>query len=423
MKRLLVLLVACKAHESGGVGPLPPDMPDDNARPHHATKIDVPEQLGGVPLFVSDLDGYALFEDEQLQAANIVAAWARGQGLSVQDPKATREIFYRAARGQHAVTGQACGAPLWRTLAISRWREQMKSKGRIEAGVYCTPTCWLDVRISLGLDIGLDDGPTAFYAAPFDPSQPWATELPKRLDELITWRAPGEPTDPIAAVPGAVPLPAVTVPGFNRGEDDQPAPSVPPGVLAAAQACVGAAAGAGVVIQTSATGVVEKCESFDRRIISNVPVADCICKALMGQTVGKTAMRTPVGVFGDEVKTMTKSGMVVNASADAERALDPMTRLYKPVVSDPSIEEWESPQPWVLAPCFQSATGNVEANVKLEFDRSGKATSVTVKATTGTLSKDAETCLKGVYAKVVAPCPDVDKATATGVVHAFLAKP
>jgi hypothetical protein len=426
MKRIWVVLAlaACGAKsQEAGIAPLPPDVPDTGKPTSKATKIQLPDQLVGTPLFVSDLDGYALFEDEQLQAANIIATWARGQGLTVEDPKATRQIFYRAARGQHAVTGQACGAPLWRTLAISRWRDEMHSKGRIEAGVYCTPTCWLDVRISLGLDIGLDDGPTAFYAAPFDPSQPWATELPKRLDELITWRAPGEPNEPLAQVPGAQPIAAVTDPAFHRDDDQQNQPTVPVGLVAAAKACVGKAAGAGMVIQTSAAGVIEKCEPFDRRIISNVPVSECVCKAMLGQTVGTTAVRMPVSVFGDEAKVTTKGGMVVNASADAERALDPMTRLYKPVVSDKSIEEWESPQPWVLAPCFVTATGNVEASVKLEIARDGHVTNAVIKATTGTLSKDAEACLKNVYMQIVAPCPDVDKATASGVVHAMLAKP
>ena len=100
-----------------------------------------------------------------------------------------------------------------------------------------------------------------------------------------------------------------------------------------------------------------------------------------------------------------------------------MTRLYEPVVSDPSIKEWESPQPWVLAPCFVTATGSIEASVKLEFDRDGKATSATFKAKAGTLNKEMERCLRDAYLRVVAPCPEVDKATASGVVHAMLAKP
>src|SRR5438477_8090943 len=141
MKRAFLataVLVACgPKNPEAGIGPLPPDLPDQ--RPHTTPKIQLPSELVGVPLFVSDLDGYALFEDEQLQAANVIATWARAQGLSVVDPSATRQVFYRAARGQDVETGQACGAPLWRTLAISRWRDHMKAKGRIEAGVYCTP--------------------------------------------------------------------------------------------------------------------------------------------------------------------------------------------------------------------------------------------------------------------------------------------
>lgn len=425
MKRALLagaVLVACgpKTPEAN-VAPMPPDMPDP--KPHAASKIQLPSQLVDVPLFVSDLDGYALFEDEQLQAANVIASWARAQGLDVVEPSATRQIFTRAAHGQHVETGQACGAPLWRTLAISRWRDHMKAKGRIEAGVYCTPTCWLDVRISLGLDVGLDDdGPTAFYAAPFDPGQPWAKELATRLDQLITWRAPGEPNDPIAQVPGAQPMPAVTDAAFDRDHDAQDTPGLPAALQPAAHQCLGQSAGAGFVVQTSASGAVDRCEPFDRRVISNVPASECICKAISGKPLSVTG-RHALAVFGDDAKVLTKSGLVINASADSERALDPMSRLYKPVVSDRSVEEWESPQPWVLAPCFVNATTNIDANVKLEFARDGHVTKTDVKAATGVLPKDADACLQKVYSQIVAPCPDVDKATASGVVHVMLARP
>ena len=425
MKRALVataVLVACgPKNPDAVVGPLPPDLPEQ--RPHHATKIQVPSELVDVPLFVSDLDGYALFEDEQLQAANVIATWARAQGLDVVDPAATRQIFARAARGQDVETGQACGAPLWRTLAISRWRDHMKAKGRIEAGVYCTPTCWLDVRISLGLDVGLEDGPTAFYAAPFDPSQPWATELATRLDQLITWRAPGEPTDPIAPVPGAQPMPAATDPAFDREHDAQDPSTLPPWLQSTALQCLGKTAGVGFVVQTNAGGAVERCEPYDRRVISNVPAAECICKALSTTPLPAGTGRRAFAAFGDDPKSMTNGGLVINASADAERALDPMTRLYKPVVSDRSVEEWESPQPWVLAPCFVNATTNVDASVKLELARDGHVTKADIKSTVGTLPKDAAACLQKVYMQIVAPCPDVDKATASGVIHAMLAKP
>jgi hypothetical protein len=403
--------------------PLPPDLPDEVRKKPTAMKIQIPQELVATPLFVGDFDGYSLFEDEQLQAANIIATWARGQGLTVEDPAKTRQIFSRAARGQNAVTGKACGAPLWRTLAISRWRDQMNAKGRIEAGVYCTPTCWLDVRISLGLDIGLDDGPTTFYAAPFDPSQPWPEELAKRLDQLVTWRAPGEPKEPIAAVPDAQPIPAATDPAFDRDHGAQEPATLPDWLLPPAMACLGKTAAAGLVVQTNVGGAVERCEPFERRVIANVAAAECICSSLATSPLPTGTGRRAFAVFGDDAKVMTKTGLVITASADSERAQDPMTRLYEPVVSDPSIKEWESPQPWILAPCFFSATSNAEIGVKLQFDRDGKATSATFKAKTGTLNKETESCLRTAYLRVVAPCPEAGKTTASGVVHVMLAKP
>jgi hypothetical protein len=420
MKRTIVLLsfAACggKSPAHGGA-PLPPETPATYG------KLDLPQQLVGSPLFVSDVDGLLLFEDEQLEAANLIAAWAKGQGLIVENPVRTRQIFARAARGQHADTGQACGAPLWRTLAISRWRAQMNSKGRIEVGVYCTPTCWLDLRLSLGLDVGLDDGPTAFYAAPYDPSQPWRTELAKRLGEVIAWQAPGEPNEPIAGVPGAKPMPAVTDAAFDRDHDAQATSTVPPAFMPAAKQCIGTTAAAGFIVETNASGVVEHCEPYDRRIIANVPAADCICKGITGTMIGGGARRASLAAFGDEVNVVTKAGLRVAVSDESDRAQNPMTGLYDPIASDPSVSEWEPPKEWVLAPCFETATDAIEAHVQVEFRRDGSVSSVKLDRKAGTITPAMESCVRAAFLAVRAPCPDVDKATADATLQVELRKP
>lgn len=419
MKRTVFLfsLAACggkaPAHD---IAPLPPETPSTHS------KLDLPQQLVGSPLFVSDVDGLLLFEDEQLEAANLIAAWAKGQGLVVENPARTRQIFERASRGQHVDTGQACGAPLWRTIAISRWRTQMNSKGRIEVGVYCTPTCWLDLRLSLGLDVGLDDGPTAFFAAPYDPAQPWRSELAKRLGEVSAWQAPGEPDEAIAGVPGAKPMPPVTDPVFERDHNAQTSSTLPPSFMPAAKQCIGTTAGAGFIVETNAGGIVEHCEPYDRRIISNVPAADCICSAIKGKSIGGGARRASLSAFGDEIKVVTKAGLEVSISDEADRAQNPVTGLYDPIASDPSVGEWEPPKEWVIAPCFQTATDNVEAHVNVEFRRDGSVTGVKIDRTTGTLTPAMESCVRTAFLGVRAPCPDVDKATAAATLRVELRK-
>src|SRR5881398_315111 len=101
-----LFVIGCRSASEVPSTPLPPEQ-----RPATAgTRIDVPRQLGAAPLFVSDVDGLLLFESEQREASQLIATWARGQGLEIVDPVRTRQIFARATRGQNVDTGAACGA-------------------------------------------------------------------------------------------------------------------------------------------------------------------------------------------------------------------------------------------------------------------------------------------------------------------------
>src|SRR5687768_3108801 len=63
----------------------------------------IPQPLLGVPIVVRDVEGLHLFADEHLEAKKLITTWARGAGLTVEDPERTTLIFERAALGQHAV--------------------------------------------------------------------------------------------------------------------------------------------------------------------------------------------------------------------------------------------------------------------------------------------------------------------------------
>jgi hypothetical protein len=390
-------------------------------------KLTMFPQLENYPVYVTDVDGLMLFDTEKLEAANMVATWARTAGFLVEDPQRTREVFARAARGQDVVTGKACGAPLWKLPAAERWRKELKAKGRIEVGAYCTPTCWLMVNVSEGLDIGMADaGRTAFYAAPYDPTKPWRSELPAALAHVFDWHGPGEPGTPMSQVPGSKAL--AGIPDLAFAVEGAPDPEVPPALVTAAESCVGVGA-AGVLIEIDRGGKVTHCEHDDRHIIANVAGATCVCSALGGKVLGGgkgLVSRHPVGISGRETPTVSKTGAKVTVYARAARAQDPMTHLYEPIVTDKSIAEWE---PGTLGdelrPCFASATDDtkVEAAFTLEFDGTGAATKVAITRTAGTLTPAMQTCAEGVLRKVVAPCPAVPHATAQGEFTAGYRKP
>ena len=359
-----------------------------------------------------------LFDTEKLEASTMVADWARKVGFTVEDPKRTRELFARAARGENVMTGKSCGAPLWKLPAAARWRTEIKAKGRIEVGAYCTPTCWLMVNVSEGLDIGLGDaGRTAFYAAPYDPTKPWRTELPVALAHAFDWHGPGEPGTPLGQVPGSKVL--TGTPDVAFAVEGASGLQILPGLARAAEACVPESA-VGVLLETDRGGRVTRCESEDRHVITNVAGATCVCKLLGGKTLGGgtgTITRTAASVSAPDASFASKSGAKVRVYARASRAEDPMTHLYEPIVSDRSIAEWEPNNLGdQLGHCFAGAADDtkVDGAFTLEFDGSGATSKVAITRTTGTFTPAMQTCTEGVLRKVVAPCPAAPHTTAQG---------
>ncbi len=53
--------------------------------------IAVAEPLLKISLMIRDIDGLHLFEDEQLEAANIIATWAKTTNLTIEAASRTRE--------------------------------------------------------------------------------------------------------------------------------------------------------------------------------------------------------------------------------------------------------------------------------------------------------------------------------------------
>lgn len=404
--RLALLVAVASACGSS----TPPSGPDYVVAPAPITEesaIAVPAPLLQISLLIRDVEGLALFADEQLEAANIVAAWATTTNLQVEAPARTREILARAGSGQHALTGASCGSPLWSLAALERWREELAAEGRIEASVTCLPQCVLVVKVSEGLDaVARDAGRTAMWVAPFDPSRPWRDELARRLTQLQV--QPVMPDAP-ARAEGAQPRPPAVDPAFGAvGEE-----ALAPDVVERARACIGDAGAIGLLLETDASGAVARCEGYTQRIVGNAPVASCACKAIGGAKIveGVRRIATTLAPAPGFATTRTKAGRRLDAHLRPALKRDAGTGLDLPVVTHRSVREWGPPMPWAVAACFADLAKTapaIRARVMLVVDGATAKTSVgDVQIETGAITPAQSQCLGALIARATTvPCPE-----------------
>ncbi|HET9990684.1 MAG TPA: hypothetical protein VFQ65_19275 [Kofleriaceae bacterium] len=417
-----VMIAACGGPKQAPPGELHPTLeaaPID--APHRDASDDVnavARQLGAiaapakptiprslrVPLYVRDLEGLLLLDDEQTAAASMVATWARNEGLSVEDPARTRVLIDHAKRGENAVTGKACGAPLWQPTAVARWRRELAARGRIEARVQCTPACWLGVTLALGVDPGLPDtGPPVLFAAPYDVTKPWRTELPRALARLADADGP-TPVVANATEPLAVP---------DESFDVRDHPLLGLELRDRVEHCVPAGQSAGVVVELDVQGAVAHCNGDDRHVAGDLAAAPCACKELAGQVFSDAkGRRRGFAVFtGKRIVTTTRRGVRVGV------------KLHEDEVSDPSIAEWAPDRLISVEHCFgtESDPQPFEAAVTLEFDQDGTATKATVSG--AKLAAPVQKCVEAALATIRAPCPAVAKSSAQGHLAVTFDKP
>ncbi len=364
----------------------------------------VPEPLVQSSLVVRDVQGLYLFEDEQLEAANIIARWAKKTNLTIEPPARTREILWRAANGQDANTGKACGGPLWALSALERWHEEIHADGRLVAQVACLPECVLLVTASEGVDAASRDaGRTALWTAPYDPSQPWRTELAKRLGEL----APKDiAPDAAATTPGAKPRPPVVDVAFARADEE----ALPPAIATPVESCLGDVGAIGVVLETDERGAITRCENYAQRIVANGHVASCACKALGAAVIGGGARRLTSTISAARAPTVTRAGRTLDAHLRPTLKRDAGSGAYLPVVTHRSVREWEPPMPWTVAACFADLAVDapaIEARVRIVIDgATAKASLGDVQLATGMITQAQQTCLGDAIARATkVPCP------------------
>jgi len=344
-------------------------------------KPTIPAELRDVHLYVRDLEGLLLFDDEQAIATAELAAWAQAAGFKVEEPSRTRELIGHATRGEHAVTGEACGAPLTPNLAVTRWRKELRARGRLDAKVRCVPECSLFITAAVGLDPS-ESGVAAFFVAPYDVTRPWRSELPHAFTQLVDARdaqtpargstEPGSPADPAADAPPATPL-------FGIELRDRVQHCVPVGALT------------GVIVELDKGGKVTRCEG-EGHTLGDLAGAPCVCHDLVSQTFGdaKGRQRGAATFAGKPGNTTTKRGARVHA------------QLASTGTTDPSITGWAPATVIPVEQCFatESEPKPFETDVTIDFDAAGIATRAQL-ATSLPLDK----CIAAALKTLRAPCP------------------
>ncbi len=419
---LLVLLFACGGKAEPSTTPLPPESTAVPGGPPASDGMggglspEVVSAVQGVPMLVA-VRGLFLFSAERVQAEELVAGWAQRSGLMVVPPKQTDAILQRALRGQHVTTGQACGAPLFEFQAVQRWRAELGARGKLEVGVDCSPDCVMQVSVSIGTG---GEGGTEFFAAPFDPTKPWTAELAARLPTIVDnggHDRHGHLNNPvqIAGIPRNSAVPDRIVDADKHAE-------LAAGETAAAVACLGTDRFAVATVEYDAAGKLARCEPAPEFLAGAL---DCVCRAIAGHT-GTPNAHERIEVTGShEAVVTTKDKLVVRAFASPAMIPDGSTGLYKPMTTDPAIEQWSPPERADLAPCFADVVGGgkLDGRATVTFDAVGKATAVTAIATTGTFTPAQQACARDAFLKVRAPCPSAAGAQATAEIHVEFDKP
>jgi hypothetical protein len=346
----------------------------------------IPPELHGVPFYVRDVEGLMLFEDEQATAAAAIAAWARGTNLTVEEPSRTRELIDRAKLGEHAVTGAACGAPLSQDRAAVRWNKELKARGRIQARIQCTPECSLIVTVAQGVESAAP-GPAAFFAAPYDVTRPWRSELVHALAQLVDAldakrsaagaTEPGSPADLAADAPPAPPL-------FGIELRDRVAHCIPAGDSV------------DVLVDLDPAGKVTRCEGDAYR--GDRALASCACSDLANQTFSdaKGRRRGVASFTGKQGPVTTKRGARVHATLVATGDADPLITGWAP----------HDGRSVPVEQCFATESDPLpfEASVAFDFDATGTATKVTLAGAKPL--RPLESCIVTALKTIHAPCPE-----------------
>lgn len=462
-RTLLALLPVAACYTGGAVGPGPrpqagsaspslqPAPPRAQSAPStaqasSATAAAAPAPEARTRTLLVEVEGLGLFGDERREAEALVEAWAAKAGLVVVPVERAATVFARARLGQHADTGQACGRPLARWRAQQRWQGALGIDGELRASVACKDggkgeavgggprACTLSVAAYDEVDFG--GAELLRRVAPIDPALPWREALPAALAALAPPPAGAGDGYGFGGLLGSLASGVVTArperlawsTSRARETDSAEHDAFRDGLSLAKgrrplRACFQQdGANPDLLVEVDARGKVARCESRE----TDDAVSRCACAAFTAHARAKPALRGRrafVHLSFSPADAVTPWRGVVTASTNTH--LDSYRdregrRLYRPRVSDRSIEGWRPPSDHAVARCFLDVRepGTRDARVTVHFDAQGTARAVEVASTNkGAPLTDAQTaCVQRAFATATAPCPAAPSTSA----HAML---
>ena len=274
----------------------------------HALDDSVRKATAGAVLYIAPFRSFLLFADERVRAQEIIATWATAEGLQILPPAKTEMMVAQGMAGNDGLTGKACGPTLQRGVAEERWLGQEVAQGKIEVNIWCEEKCTLQVELKL-----FGRG-TEFFAAPYDVSQPWETELPKRLREVRDnggHDQHGHMNNPVK-VKGVIRAKGRDV---IADEVAMVAPSAVPGSMSAAvAACKHTVLGMNLLLATEHN--VTKCEAVPHaRLVQNwdSEVEACTCAAIKSLATAQRVVYRAQGPARRSQGVLTNSGLSISA--------------------------------------------------------------------------------------------------------------
>ncbi len=366
----------------------------------------------------------------------MLAAWAKGKGWKVVEPRRAARIIGRARAGLHPVTGRPCGIPLAPSSAMKRWRKVLGATGVLIPSVECNTDNGCRLRVSIREGFDFTGKPISELVAPFDAGAAWPDAMaralpllgpPEKNDDktaktmgLLGTLSTGAGNDGIRALPERLSLFCRPTRAADGEKDVKKALSFPGGD-AALRSCFAETGSVDLLVETSADGRVVRCESIN----TDDAVSRCACAAVLEDAVVRRPgrrMRLYVNANYHPADVVTKAGgVVVTAYVNTRLVFKHSGRAgfaFKPVVSDPAIADWAPPADSAVARCFSDAGKELEitATADVVFDPAGRATSARVERT-ASMTKDQQKCLRKVLMKSRAPCTSGSAATARAKVE------
>jgi hypothetical protein len=380
------------------------------------------------------VEGLGLFRDENLEAARLVADFARKRGLRVVEPEVAHRAFELARVGKDPVRGENCGRPLSESDAESRYQAMLGASGKLVVSVGCDKgACTL--HLWTFDELGFYGAQISALSSSYASHLPWRQALTQALASMpMTSTTEDDGKGGLGYLTGdmvqnvVVAHPETLGWGIREARDWEPIgdPSDPSNLQMtdgkeALRRCFGDRDNiAELLVAIDPRGKVTRCESRNADSASDM----CACNAFLVRGRASEALRGKrvfVSASFSVADIVTPAHAVVDVRVNTHLVSYRSRHgesLLRPLVSDSSIEAWDPPQDFPIARCFaQNKDGRDRGfRIKVEFDSVGKAPRAQVVESKPPSSESETACLERAFRDAAAPCPAVKASSAEALV-------